>query len=154
MPVDEPLEVSPEEAARRLREDPDAVYLDVRTVGEFVEGHPAGALNVPFVSPDPRTGAPMLNSDFGRVAREHLRPDQAILCGCATGVRSLYAVQLLRSMGFARAMNVDAGYEGKKDPLGRVVAPGWAALGHEVETGEGGPRSWAELREAALGGGE
>lgn len=145
------LEVSVEEAARRLRQEPGAVYLDVRTVTEFVDGHPPDALNVPFVIPDARTGAPVLNAAFLRTVRTHVDAQQPILCGCATGVRSLYAVQMLRSAGFERAVNVDAGFAGKTDPLGRVVAPGWAASGFAVETGDGGSRSYAALRDSADG---
>ena len=40
-------EVSPEGAKRRMERRDAYVYLDVRTVPEFIGGHPPGALNIP-----------------------------------------------------------------------------------------------------------
>ena len=37
----------PPEAYETLKNNPDALYLDVRTEGEFAAGHPAGAINIP-----------------------------------------------------------------------------------------------------------
>ena len=47
--------VSPAEAAEQLRANQEAVYLDVRSEQEFLQGHAAGALNIPifFLQPGP-----------------------------------------------------------------------------------------------------
>ncbi|MGH7917705.1 MAG: rhodanese-like domain-containing protein, partial [Candidatus Binataceae bacterium] len=42
-------QLEPPQAYEVLRNDPAAIYLDVRTEAEFAEGHAAGALNIPVV---------------------------------------------------------------------------------------------------------
>ena len=44
----------------------DAVYIDVRTEGEFAKGHPQRAVNIQVAFPDP-SRAIMVNSDFVKV---------------------------------------------------------------------------------------
>ena len=39
-------EIMPQQAHEILTGDPSAVYIDVRTEREFVNGHPPGAVNV------------------------------------------------------------------------------------------------------------
>ena len=61
-------QVEPPQAYEILRSNPDAVYVDVRTEGEFAQGHPAGAINIPVVFLKP--GAPpQPNDSFLDVAR-------------------------------------------------------------------------------------
>lgn len=142
----------PEEVAAELERDPTAVYLDVRTTGEFEAGHVPGALNVPIMEQDP-SGAMRPNARFVQVVGDAVRRDATVFCGCATGPRSRHAVTLLRELGFERVYNVYAGFHGVTDPLGRVIEPGWAARGLPVETGDGGPFSYAALRESDAGAG-
>ena len=52
-------QTTPAEAFETLKKHPDAVYLDVRTEGEFEAGHPAGARNVPVLTLDPATRDPL-----------------------------------------------------------------------------------------------
>ena len=55
----------PPEAYETLKKNPDALYLDVRTEGEFAAGHPAGAINIPvMVAKGP--GQMQLNLEFRR----------------------------------------------------------------------------------------
>ena len=42
-------QTDPKGAHEVLTANPSAIYLDVRTEGEFANGHPAGAINVPVV---------------------------------------------------------------------------------------------------------
>ena len=44
-------EVGPVEASEIRRAERTAILLDVRTVEEFEQGHPKGALNIPVVLP-------------------------------------------------------------------------------------------------------
>ena len=39
----------PAEAYETLKQNPDALYLDVRTEAEFAAGHPSGAINIPVM---------------------------------------------------------------------------------------------------------
>src|SRR5437868_1651145 len=114
-------DVSTADAHAALTSDPKAVYLDVRTEGEFAAGHPSGALNVPVTTVDPATGRPMLNADFVTVVAAHVPADATILVGCQSGVRSLRACALLVAAGFPNVANVRAGFGGAHDQMGRIV---------------------------------
>ena len=54
-----------------------SIYLDVRSTWEFLDGHPAGAMNVPLLEPDEQTGQMLPNPDFMRVVQANLRQDGA-----------------------------------------------------------------------------
>jgi Predicted sulfurtransferase len=47
-------EVTPQQAHEILTNDTSVVYIDVRTDREFANGHPAGAVNIPWRSPTRR----------------------------------------------------------------------------------------------------
>ena len=99
------------------------VYLDVRTVPEFDEGHPPRAYNVPLQHP----GADGLvdNPDFVSQVRALIAPDAGIVVACAAGVRSLRAAQLLADSGFTNLVEQRAGMSGVRDAFGRVRERGW-----------------------------
>ena len=140
---------APETVSAALESDPQAVYLDVRTVGEFVRGHEPGSLNDPIAEPSTATGMMVPNPDFIAVVESAIAREATIYCGCASGIRSRHAVTLLHEAGYSTAYNVTAGFNGVVDPLGRVIEPGWAARGLEIESGDGGPFSYAALRAAS-----
>ena len=76
--------------------DPSAPLLDVRTPGEFAQGHLAGAVNVDVSSPD----------FVERVRAMGLPPDGPVYLYCRSGARSGQAAQVLRQLGHAGAVNV------------------------------------------------
>jgi len=127
-------QTTPREAHATLRQNPAAVYLDVRTEGEFEAGHPAGARNVPVMILDPATRRPAPNPDFV-AAVERVAPKGAtLLVGCQAGGRSQHACELLAAAGFTDLANVQGGFGGGQDARGSVVA-GWADSGLPVEKG-------------------
>ena len=137
--------VSPAEAAEQLSANQEAVYLDVRSEEEFLQGHPVGALNVPIFFLQP--GAPPSpNPDFVDVVEANLPKDKPVYVGCASGQRSAQAVQLLQAQAYERVINVDCGYSGKRDPMGNLIAPGWQQLELPSDSGDGGERSYASVR--------
>jgi len=142
-------EKAPEDVATALESDPQAVYLDVRTEGEFVRGHAPGALNIPIAELVPITGMMVPNPDFMSVVHASISTDATVYCGCASGPRSRHAVTMLQRAGYATVSNVTFGFNGIVDPLGRVIDPGWAARGLPVESGDGGPFAYAALCAAA-----
>ena len=144
-------EISVQTAADALGRQGEAVYLDVRTVEEFERGHPSGAWNVPYALPNPETGMMMPNPEFVRVVDAVLERDVTVLCGCATGMRSLHAGNLLSRAGFAHVLNVEAGFNGKRDPAGRLLVPGWEAVGLPIEVGDGGERGYCAAFTTASG---
>ena len=141
--------ITPDEAAKRLTEDPDAVYLDVRSQGEFAAGHPAGAISIPIAEPGPSGMA--FNQEFLAVAEKVLPKGTTLFVGCLSGKRSETACQLLDQAGYTNVANVAGGFGGAKDMMGRVIQPGWSALGLPVSNDDGEGVSYASLRRKAIG---
>ena len=65
-------EQPPREAHETLKRNPEAIYLDVRTEGEFAQGHPAGAINIPVVFMK-GPGQMQLNPDFSKSRKKYFR---------------------------------------------------------------------------------
>ncbi|KAA0229781.1 rhodanese-like domain-containing protein [candidate division KSB1 bacterium] len=85
-----------DEVAEKLRSASPPVLLDVRTMGEFRRGHIVGALHIPV-------------QELGRRWQE-LEEFRAreIVVYCATGPRSVNAVNILQKRGF-NAVNLRGG---------------------------------------------
>ncbi|EMS66626.1 hypothetical protein TRIUR3_18768 [Triticum urartu] len=97
-------------------------YLDVRTEGEFAGGHPAGAVNVPYMY---STGSGMaknphfveqVSTIFGRddeiIILSVSYEDENSTCrfqGCQSGKRSLLAAAQLCSAGFTAVTDIAGG---------------------------------------------
>jgi rhodanese-related sulfurtransferase len=114
--------VTPPEAAALLTEG--WVYLDVRSIPEFDEGHPVGAANVPLLHFEGGRMAP--NADFQAVVTANFPPDTKLVVGCKAGGRSLRAATLLEAAGFTSVVDMRGGFHGEHDAFGRVSCPGWA----------------------------
>ena len=123
-------EVSVREACRILREDPDAVLLDVRTAPEW------DFVGVPLVSnyaqvewrlyPDMT-----INPDFlSEVEALSLPKRGRILCLCKSGGRSREAAAFLLQNGYSECYNIREGFEGERNEVGhRRCVNGWIAEG-------------------------
>lgn len=130
--------------ARELQQQ-GSIYLDVRSTREFLDGHPAGAMNVPLLEPDEWTGQMLPNPDFVRVVQANFAPDVALLIGCQMGGRSMRAAQMLSAFGFADVANVLGGYGGAHDPNGRTIDAGWAESGLPIEEAPAAGASYDDL---------
>ena len=73
--------------------DNGAIVVDVRTVDEYNEGHIKGAINIPL----------------DKIGSINYNYDQQLIVYCATGVRSLDAVNKLADMGYTSLYNLDGG---------------------------------------------
>lgn len=114
-----------------------APYIDVRTQGEFAQGHPEGAYNIPVFQMGPMGMTP--NGQFVEVVKKHFDPGADLVLGCRSGARSAQACQMLRQAGFTgRLVNVAGGF------LGGAVR-GWADEGLP-STVDAGDRDYASLR--------
>lgn len=80
--------------------DPEAPVIDVRTPGEFANGHLAGAVNVDIFAPDFQQQIEALD----------LPEEGPVYLYCRSGNRSGKAEQILRQMGHEGAVNV-GGFE-------------------------------------------
>jgi rhodanese-related sulfurtransferase len=126
-------QIDPRQTYDTLQKDTNAVYIDVRTEGEFANGHVPGAVNIPVMSPDPMTRRMTPNPNFLGAVQAAYSNDRKIICGCQMGGRSQYAADLLVQAGFKDVSNMVGGFGGAKDPMGRVVAPGWLQSDLPVE---------------------
>jgi len=107
-----------------------AVYLDVRSVPEFDQGHPTGAFNVPLLHMDPATGQMRPNPDFLSVVRANFPPNTPLVIGCRMGGRSQQACEMLASAGYRDVANVLGGFGGAPQ-MGHA---GWAPAGLPTDT--------------------
>lgn len=111
------------------------VLIDVRTVQEFEQGRPAGAVNVPLTIAGPAGMA--YNPGFVDSVKGLAEPATGIIFTCATGNRSMQACQIMAEEGYADLVNLRGGFFGARDMFGRVAEPGWQASGQPVEYGAG-----------------
>jgi rhodanese-related sulfurtransferase len=137
-------EVTPQQAHDFLTNDTSAVFIDVRTEGEFAKSHAQGAVNIPVAFPDPARGM-MVNSDFVKVVEANFPREKKIIVGCQAGPRSTAAANLLQQAGYQDVSNLLGGFGGMRDPTGNISAPGWASSGLPVSTDNGEGVSYQSL---------
>src|SRR3984893_7644946 len=116
----------PPQAYETLTKNQGAIYLDVRTEGEFAQGHPEGAINIPVVFIK-GPGQMEVNPDFVAVAEKVLPKATKLVVGCMAGGRSQ------RPRG-----------------SGRVVVPGGREAGLPVTTELGEVSYQAQRQKAGL----
>ncbi len=119
-------QVSPENA-HALVTSGGYAYVDVREADEFEEGHPAGAVNVPFSA--------SAVSDFVSAIRSRFHADSKIVVGCNSGKRSAVAVRALAQSGFTRIVESRAGWDGTRGIFGELREAGWKRVGLPTENG-------------------
>lgn len=115
LPVARVEQLSVAEVNRRRAERPAVQVLDVRTEGEWEQGHIPGALHAPL------TGE--LAADVAALGLDPARP-VAVVCG--TGYRSSIATGLLRQQGFRAVVNTLGGmtaWQAADLPLTTAGAP-------------------------------
>ena len=133
--------VTPSEAAALLAEG--WSYLDVRSIPEFEEGHPAGAANVPLMHL--ANGRMSPNGDFQKVVSGNFAPDTKLVVGCKAGGRSLQAAALLEAAGYTSVVDMRGGFHGERDGMGRVTCPGWVESALPVSKTAPGEKTYAAL---------
>lgn len=133
--------VSVEEAVELLKQG--HLYVDVRSEPEFEQGHVPGALNVPLLHFGPGGMTP--NPEFMRVMQDAFGKQEKLVIGCRSGGRSRRAAELLQQAGFSELADLSPGWEGSRDPFGRVT-PGWSRRGLPVETGKPAGQSYADVQ--------
>ena len=90
------------QGVKEYRDTDGAVLLDVRTSGEYAEGHIPGSKNVPLQSID-------------KVERMIENKATPIFVHCLSGARSRQAAAVLQQMGYTNVKNIGgiASYTGK-----------------------------------------
>ncbi|MFN4263605.1 MAG: rhodanese-like domain-containing protein [Thioalkalivibrionaceae bacterium] len=128
------LPLSPVDAYERIRHDPRALFIDVRSTMEFLfVGHPIGAIHIPWIDePDwtenPRFAAEVRKRLLGGVD-DHDPP--AIVLICRSGKRTLAAGQALIDAGLPNPIyHIESGFEGPlNDQHQRSKVAGWRFAG-------------------------
>ena len=138
--------IGPQQAKEILDSDNSAVYIDVRTEQGFANGHVPKSINIPVVWPDAASRQMQPNPDFVKVVSAHLGKDKKIIVGCQAGGRSQFAAQMLDQEGFQDVSNMQGGFGGARDAMGRAVAMGWSQLGFPIETEVPANSSYASLK--------
>ena len=133
--------VTPEEAVELLEKG--YVYLDVRSEPEFEQGHVPGAFNVPLMHLGPGGLSP--NAEFMQVVESAFGKDEKLLVGCRSGGRSRRAVELMAAAGYSDLVDFPAGWEGSRDPFGRLT-PGWIRKGLPAESGKTSGQAYSDVK--------
>ncbi len=127
-------DIAPEAVWQRLRSDPQARLVDVRTDAEWAYvGLPdlAETGQDPVLIPWQVFPTMQVNDAF----TDHLRhagltPEHKIYFLCRSGARSLAAARAAQAAGYPHAYNIQDGFEGPPDPEGhRGAVAGWKAEG-------------------------
>ena len=98
------VDISVDEALR-LWKNKEAIIIDVRTPGEYQDGHIPGVVNIPLDELEKRIG--------------EIPKDKKVVLICRTGNRSAQGTKLLRSKGFNNVYNSTGGMSTWKGPIER-----------------------------------
>ena len=105
--------VSAQETFEQINQSENTTYIDVRTVAEFVEGHPKGrVINIPIVFFHPKTGNTHPNDAFTLVANHGLSHEDAIIVGADDSDRATIAAKSLSEAGFSNISVMKEGLSG------------------------------------------
>jgi len=89
--------------ALRLWQNKEAIIIDVRTPGEYRDGHIPGVVNIPLDELEKRIG--------------EIPKDKKVVLICRTGNRSAQGTRLLRSKGLNNVYNSTGGMSTWKGPV-------------------------------------
>ena len=136
--------------AYKLQSDADYTYIDVRSIREFENGHPAGAYNVPLLNLDPQTGQMQPNPNFLAVMQANYAGDSKLLVGCQMGGRSTQAGQILIAAGYKDVTNVVGGFGGAQDRITGERNEGWVDAGLPVDRDTPTQNSYQALQQKMI----
>lgn len=119
-------------------------HIDVRSVPEFEQGHPAGSYNVPVAHAG--AGGMSPNPEFLQVMKKLFPTDAKLVLGCRSGNRSMRAAGMLEQAGYTVLVDQRAGWDGARDAFGRMQEPGWLGAGLPVASGPDAERGWDALK--------
>ncbi len=103
--------IEPEMLHEAWRENPPALYIDVRTVAEFAKGRPKGpAVNIPWLFYYPGTRAEHPNESFLLVIEALYAKDSPLVLGCLDDTRATPAAQCLAAAGYLNLRILRGGF--------------------------------------------
>jgi len=93
-------EISLEEARARLKQNPQAILLDVREDKEWQDGHAVGARHL---------GKGVFERDIEKLIPD---PNTELILYCGGGYRSVLAADVAQRMGYRNVFSIIGGYKG------------------------------------------
>ena len=108
----------PKMAVERLQNNPQALFVDVRSKAEFkYVGYPENSILIPWIDvpdwePNPELFSDLVMQELD--GRENLLNTEIILI-CRSGFRSNEALKCLENTGFTQVSHVASGFEGDLD---------------------------------------
>jgi len=108
----------PKMAVERLQNNPQALFVDVRSKAEFkYVGYPENSILIPWIDdpdwePNPEEFSDAVIQELD--GRENLSDTEIILI-CRSGFRSNEALKCLENKGFTQVSHVASGFEGDLD---------------------------------------
>ena len=108
----------PKIAVERLQNNPQALFVDVRSKAEFkYVGYPENSILIPWIDdpdwePNPEAFSDAVMQELD--GRENLLNTEIILI-CRSGFRSNEALKCLENKGFTQVSHVASGFEGDLD---------------------------------------
>ena len=108
----------PKMAIERLQNNPQALFVDVRSKAEFkYVGYPENSILIPWIDdpnwqPNPEVFSDSVMQELD--GRENLLNTEIILI-CRSGYRSNDALKCLENKGFTQVSHVASGFEGDLD---------------------------------------
>ena len=91
------IELGPSEFSQKLNEDTNAILIDVRTIGEYNDGHIPNSILMNIYEPT-------FFDDIQKLDR-----DKNYYLYCRSGSRSYHAGQLMMKQGFKNVYNLGSG---------------------------------------------
>jgi len=82
----------------KLKQNQGAIIIDVRSSQEYLEGHLAGAINIPYY-------------EINRNVYNIINRNKEIVVYCQEGVRSKQAFKILKKLKYERVFNLYGGLE-------------------------------------------
>ncbi|MFI9506774.1 rhodanese-like domain-containing protein [Nocardia sp. NPDC052566] len=127
-------DITPQQAWELLRDNQEAVLVDVRTEAEwrFVGVPDTSSIERPTVLIEWVDGTGTRNGAFAEQLSEALdgRDKEApVVFLCRSGQRSQGAATVATGLGFGHSYNVLEGFEGGLDASGHRGGTGWRAIG-------------------------
>jgi len=110
-PVSSIRDVTVAEADALIASEAPVTIIDVRTPGEFAEGHIEGAANINLRDPD-----------FAEQIAA-LDPEGSYVLHCKSGARSARALEIMKEQGFADIAHMSEGFDGWQASGKAVVQP-------------------------------
>lgn len=93
-------ELNIDQARERLKQNPNAILLDVREDLEWQNGHARGALHL---------GKGLLERDLEKTIPN---PSTEIIMYCGGGYRSILTAEAAQKMGYTNVFSLSGGYKG------------------------------------------